>query len=174
MKKIKKVFINSMIKVCKSPKKRAKLISKHSDVNIGKNCEIFSEVNFGSEPYLIEIGDRVRISKGVHLTTHDGGVWVLRNMGLAKNADLFGRIKIGNNVHIGLNSIVMPGVTIGNNVIIGAGAKNVESNSIVAGVPARKVKDILEYFEANKEEFYNTKDLNAEDKKRTLLNDSNI
>ena len=39
-------------------------------------------------------------------------------MKLLENADIFGQIKIGNNVHIGMNSIIMPNVTIGNNCII--------------------------------------------------------
>lgn len=46
---------------------------------IGKNCEIYTTANFGSEPYLINIGNHVRINEGVTLVTHDGGYWVLRN-----------------------------------------------------------------------------------------------
>ena len=54
-------------------------------------------------------------------------------------------IKVGNNVWIGGNVCVMPGITIGDNVVIGAGAvvtKNVESNVVVAGNPAKIIKKI--------------------------------
>lgn len=52
-------------------------------------------------------------------------------------------IQIGNNVWLGMGSIVMPGVNIGDNVVIGANAvvtKDIPPNSIAAGVPCRVVK----------------------------------
>ena len=45
---------------------------------IGKDCEIYSSANFGSEPYLITLGNHVRVNSGVNFVTHDGGVWVVR------------------------------------------------------------------------------------------------
>ena len=54
-------------------------------------------------------------------------------------------IHIGNDVWIGGNVTIMPGLTIGNNVVIAAGAvvtKDVPDNSLVAGVPAKKVRDL--------------------------------
>ena len=54
-------------------------------------------------------------------------------------------IRIGNDVWIGSNVTVTPGVTIGDNAIVGAGAvvtKDVKENTIVAGVPARYIRDI--------------------------------
>jgi acetyltransferase-like isoleucine patch superfamily enzyme len=62
--------------------------------------------------------------------------------------NVFGKIKIGNNVFIGINAIILPGVTIGNNVIIGAGSlvnSDIPDNSVVAGIPARIIKDIDSY-----------------------------
>ena len=55
-------------------------------------------------------------------------------------------IVIGKNVWIGANVTIVAGVTIGDNVIIGAGSivtKDIEKNIIVAGVPAKKIKDIF-------------------------------
>lgn len=55
-------------------------------------------------------------------------------------------IEIGKNVWIGANVTIVAGVTIGDNVIIGAGSivtKDIEKNIIVAGVPAKKIKDIF-------------------------------
>ncbi len=52
---------------------------------------------------------------------------------------------IGNKVWVGANVTILPGVTIGDGAIIAAGAvvnKNVESNTIVGGVPARLIKHI--------------------------------
>ena len=40
---------------------------------IGRNCFIHPSANLSSEPYLIEIGDHVRINTGVIIVTHDGG-----------------------------------------------------------------------------------------------------
>ena len=55
-----------------------------------------------------------------------------------------GAIVVGNNVHIGVDAIIMPGVTIGNNVIIGAGAivtKDIPSNVIAYGNPCRVIRE---------------------------------
>jgi GT2 family glycosyltransferase/acetyltransferase-like isoleucine patch superfamily enzyme len=156
------------------PKKRAEILQGDSQnsIKIGNNCEIHSDVNFGSEPYLIEIGDYVRIASGVSFVTHDGGMWVLRNNGMLKDADYFGRIIIGNNVHIGLNAIIMPGVVIGDNVIIGAGSivtRNIQDNCIAAGVPARVIRDLDDYYNKYIDKVDYTKHLNAKDKKKYLL-----
>ena len=79
-------------------------------------------MDFGSEPYLITIGDHVRITAEARFITHDGGVWVFRNEEKMKDVDVFGTIEIGNNVHLGNDVIIMPNVKIGDNVVIGCGA----------------------------------------------------
>lgn len=54
-------------------------------------------------------------------------------------------VRIGNDVWIGGNVTILPGVTIGNNVVVAAGAvvtEDVPDNTLVGGVPARKIKEI--------------------------------
>lgn len=125
-----------------------------NNVKIGSGTKILTSwFNFGSEPFLVEIGDNCLITSGVKFLTHDGSVSVIYKYFMDKNLEdvyakynKFGKIKVGNNVFIGVNSIIMPGVTIGNNVIIGAGSvvtKDVPDNVICAGNPA-KVMCILD------------------------------
>ena len=140
---------------------------------IGNSCKIYASANFGSEPYLISVGDHVRINSGVQLVTHDGGAWVLRGLkNEYKNIDLFGKIVIGNNVHIGTNSVIMPGVTIGDNCIIGVGAivtKDIPDNSIAVGIPARVIETVSEYEEKHLKDFHQTKNMSCKEKKEYLL-----
>ena len=54
-------------------------------------------------------------------------------------------ITIGNNVWIGAGVIVLAGITIGDNAVVGAGSvvtKNIAENTVVAGNPAAKIRDI--------------------------------
>lgn len=145
---------------------------RNQGIIIGENCEIYKNVSFGSEPYLIEIGNHVRLTSGVQFITHDGGVWVLRYLYDNEEIDYFSKIKIGNNVHIGINTIIMPGVNIGNNVIVGCGAvvtKDIPDNEIWAGVPARYIKTVDQYYGQHEEEFDFTKKLDYEEKRKYLL-----
>ena len=67
----------------------------------------------------------------------------------------------------------MPGVNIGDNVIVGTGAivtKNVPSNSVVAGVPAKVICTIDEYYQKNADSFVPTGRMNAAEKKQYILN----
>lgn len=147
-------------------------ILRWEGVAIGERCTINKDVNFGTEPYLISIGNDVRITSGVKFITHDGGMFVLRNMNIIdERADKIGQIKIGNNVNIGWNAIVMPFVTIGNNVVIAAGAivtKDVPDNTIVAGVPAKKIETIEEYAEKNRNRILLTKNMSFHKKREYL------
>ena len=143
----------------------------------GENFDVATNVNFGSEPYLISIGNNVRISMNTQLITHDGGIWTLRKMGLLEDADCFGKIEIGDNVNIGMNVIILPGVKIGNNCVIGAGAvvtKSVPNNTIVAGIPAKQIETIEEYYEKKKNVCDYTKHMNPKEKKKYLYTKYNI
>lgn len=151
--------------------KRTDLIKKMG-VNVGNGCEIYSDVSFGSEPYLVTIGDNVRIANGCKLITHDGGIWVLRNLKLLENGDFFGKIVIGNNVHIGMNSIIMPNIKIGDNCIIGCGAivtKDIPDNSVAVGIPAKVIETIDEYYNKNKHRCDFTKNMSYQKKKEYIL-----
>lgn len=154
-------------------KRKIKLvILKVKGVKIGKGVDIGKNVNFGSEPYLITIGDNVRISSNVNLITHDGGLWTLRKMKLLENADYFGKIVIEENVNIGMNATILPGVKIEKNSIVGFGAvvtKDVEEGSVVAGIPARKIETIEEYYLKKRDKCDYTKNMTYFQKKKYLL-----
>jgi acetyltransferase-like isoleucine patch superfamily enzyme len=119
-------------------------------VRIGQDCHFYgAEIGmFGSDPYLITIGDNVHITKGVLFITHDGGTLILRKQ--VPDLELTAPISIGNDVYIGVNSVILPGVTIGNRCIIGAAAvvtRSIPPNSVAVGVPARVVKTVDTYLQ---------------------------
>lgn len=117
-------------------------------VQVGERCS-FMEVNrtmFGSEPYLVRLGNHVRLAGEVRFVTHDGGMWVLRDK--HPDLDVVAPIAVGNNVFIGLRATILPGVTIGSNVVIGAGAivtSDIPDNTVAVGVPARPLRTLEEY-----------------------------
>jgi maltose O-acetyltransferase len=96
----------------------------------------------------LEIGSKVSISSGVHIYTHDSSNYRLYNL----EKDIVdgthidrAPVKIGNNVQIGANSVILKGITIGNNVIIGALSlvnKDIPDNCIAVGNPCKIIKQL--------------------------------
>lgn len=102
-----------------------------------------------TRPFLIEIGNDVKITRGVTMLTH-GYDWSV----LAGLHDVVlgsgGGITIGDNVFIGMNTTILKGVYIGNNVVIGAGSlvnKNIPDNCVAAGNPCKVIMSIDAYYE---------------------------
>ena len=119
---------------------------------IGDNTMIYSPrycTIDETRPWMIEIGSNVSITKGVTILTHGYDWSVFKGM-YGDVLGSAGRVEIGDNVFIGMNSTILKGVTIGDNVVIGANSlinKDVPSNSVVVGNPQRVVCDIDEYLE---------------------------
>ena len=108
-------------------------------VNIGNNCFFNDGCSINCQKK-IEIGNNVIFGQNVMIFDHDHDY---RN-----NINDFVRedIKIGNNVWIGANCIILKGVTIGDNVVIAAGTivkKNVNSNKIIFNKNLREERDIM-------------------------------
>ena len=90
----------------------------------------------------VEFGDNVFVAPNCGFYTAGHPLdYETRNKGL----EYAKPIKIGNNVWIGGNVIVLPGVNIGDNVVIGAGSvvnKDIPSNSMAVGIPCKVIKKI--------------------------------
>lgn len=120
------------------------VIGNNTVIYLSNNCVIDQ-----TRPWMIEIGDNVSITTGVTILTH-GYDWSVFKGIYGDVLGSAGRVKIGNNVFIGMNSTILKGVTIGNNVVIGANSlinKNAPDNSVVVGNPQRVVCDIDSYLE---------------------------
>jgi acetyltransferase-like isoleucine patch superfamily enzyme len=119
--------------------------SRYKGVAIGNGCRIYT-TQFGSEPFLVTIGNRVTVTSGVCFITHGGATWLIRDTNGRRYT--YGRIQIGDDVFIGLNTIIMPSVKIGDRVIVAAGSvvtKSIPSNVIVGGVPAKIIGRFDDY-----------------------------
>ena len=101
---------------------------------------------------LISLGDNVKIASRVNFITHSIIHLMLNSaddLNLPeKLQEQIGCIEIGDNVFIGAGTSILSNVRIGSNVIIAAESvvtKDIPSNSVVAGVPARVIETLDEY-----------------------------
>ena len=109
------------------------------NIKLGKNVFINAGCQFQDQGG-ITIGDDTLIGPQTVLATLN------HHQNPKKRANLIPKpVKIGNSVWIGANVTILPGVTIGDGAIIAAGAvvnKDVKANTIVGGVPAKKIKEV--------------------------------
>lgn len=117
-------------------------------LKVGKNVRFVEVPEFGTEPFLIEIGDDTTFSNNIRFVNHDGGQNALHFFEKYKDVRTFGRIKIGKQCLIGADSIIMPGVEIQDNCVLGAGSiltTSMPKGSVYAGVPAKLICTLEEY-----------------------------
>lgn len=116
------------------------LVGKKANVSktakIGKGCIIQNGVNISSNS---EIGDFTKINTNANIM-HD--VRIDNFVTIAPNSVILGHVKIREMAYIGANSTILPTLIVGELSVVGAGAvvtKNVTSQNIVAGNPARNL-----------------------------------
>ena len=121
-------------------------------VRVGENVSIYTPTKTTVDetyPWLLTIGNNVKIAQGAIILCHDYAWSVLKGV----SGGIFGasgRVTIGDNVFIGMNAIITRNVTIGNNVVIGAGSvvtKDCEDNGVYAGNPARRIAELDDFLE---------------------------
>jgi len=122
-------------------------IAKTFNCDNGKNIHIGNNFTGNYNLTILDIrevyiGDNVMIGPGTMITTVGHP---LTPMGRRQHLGIAKPVRIGNDVWIGGNVTILPGVTIGNNVVVAAGAvvtKDIPDNTLVGGVPAKKIKDL--------------------------------
>lgn len=139
----------------RSSMKRAEYMKKHGIFHsMGERVMITSR-KIPLYAKLISIGSNVWMASGVEFIPHDVTHYMLNGMKDGhKYTERIGCIEIGNNVFIGADAKILYDVKVGDNVIIAAGAlvnKDVPSNSVVGGVPARVIAPFDEYLSKRRE-----------------------
>lgn len=149
----KKQLLRLRIALIFESKRRTKYIVKHHVFKqVGKHF-FFQPRIIPSDPELILFHDNVTVASDVTFINHDIVDHVLNHLNLGHFDYNSGCIEVMDNVFIGAGSIILPNVRIGSNVIVSSGSvvtKDVEPNSVIAGVPAKKIGTFDDYIEKRK------------------------
>ncbi|MDE6479941.1 MAG: acyltransferase [Muribaculaceae bacterium] len=101
-------------------------------------CYIGGNVEFdGIYPNLIQIGQGCIITTGTHILSHF--------FNTSDRRFYAGKIKIGNRVFIGMNTLIVNSVTIGDDSVIAAGSvitKDIPAKEVWGGNPAKFIKKL--------------------------------
>ncbi len=139
------------------PSRRFRLwVMKKYHVKIGEGTVVLRNVKFWSG-YNIVIGKGCVINQNTLLDGRGGRIVIGDNVDIAQESIIWtmghdphtheaitGDVTIGDYCWIGCRAMIMPGITIGSSTICAANAvvtKDAESNSIYAGIPAKKIAD---------------------------------
>ena len=151
----KRLWHSLRISLMRDSGKRVDYLRKHNVFgHIGKNT-IWRDRLVPLYADRIFLGNNVRCGSKVYFITHD----VIHDMLNHREGNDFefkefiGDIHVGDNVFIGSNSTILGGANIGSNVIIGAGSlvnKDIPSNSVVGGVPAKYICSFDDFVEKRK------------------------
>ncbi len=152
-------------------KERGEFVAgKNTNVTIYNSTTVVGDIKIGKNTWIgpfcsldgyggLEIGSNCSISLGTQILTHDSVKWALSG-GIEEYE--YANTKIGNNCFLGSYCVVVKGISIGDRCLVGAGAivtKSFGDNSIIAGVPAKKIGEVLvsedgkieyKYFKDNK------------------------
>jgi len=112
---------------------------ERSVIKLGMHSWIFQHCYINVDRQ-VTLGRNVGVGGGTYLFTH--GHWLSKLDGFPVN---YGSVSIDDNVWIPWDCFIMPGVKIGKKVVVGARSlinKDVPENALVAGIPAKIVKDI--------------------------------
>ena len=110
----------------------------NSSVKIGKGVGIFENTIINPSES-VEIGDNCGIGAEVMIWTH--GAWLDVLQGFPAD---FGPVRIGKNVWLPARSIVLPNVSVGDNVVIGINSiinRDLPSGCFAAGSPCKVIKE---------------------------------
>ena len=124
-------------------------------VKIGEGTVFFDPSNTFVDiqrPWMLTIGEYCKITRGCIILQHDYSRSVFRRV-YGDIVDGCQKTTIGNNVFLGMNTVVLMGAEIGNNVIIGAGSVvsgKIPDNCVAAGNPARVIRTLEEHYQKRK------------------------
>ncbi|MBS1583486.1 MAG: gamma carbonic anhydrase family protein [Bacteroidetes bacterium] len=117
------------------------------DVVMGDDCSVWYNAVVRGDVHRIRIGDRVNIQDGavLHCTYQRAALTIGNDVSIGHNAIVHG-CTIHDRVLIGMGAIVMDGAEIGSGSVVAAGAvvlqgTRVEPGSLVAGVPAKRIRE---------------------------------
>jgi len=137
-------------------------------VSVGAFCEIIVQRHsrHSSIPGKLVLKDKAIVSTGVNIRAAGGRIEIGANSAVAQNVVVLASnhatgsqadrlrigwdeertgVRLGDNVWVGANSVLLPGCEIGDNTIVGAGSVvrgKLGANELWAGVPARRIKSL--------------------------------
>ena len=122
------------------------------DVTVGRDCSIWYNAVLRGDVNRIVIGDRTNIQDGVVLHTiydqakHPSQTIIGNDVSVGHNAIVHGAV-IGDNCLIGMGATILDNAVVPSGCIIAANAlvlsnARLEPDSVYAGVPAKKVKEV--------------------------------
>lgn len=108
-------------------------------VRVGRNTWIGPNTLLDGSADALEIGSNCSISAGTQIYTHDTVLWAVSG---GRQPKRHGSVKIGDNVYVGSQCVIVPSIAIGSQAVIGANSlvnRSVPERTIVAGSPARQI-----------------------------------